>query len=173
MFVDYEKAFNTISQQKMLEALTDCRIDHRYTMLIKHIYQNATACVRLHENTNNFRIGRLVRQGDTISPKLFTTVLQYMCKQIEWEDLGLNINGENLCHLRFADDIVLITDCINKATKMLGRLNVASQNIGLRINTAKAQIMTNLVIGGGVYIYRRQTGRGNYVLQVSGSRITH
>lgn len=67
IFVDYEKAFDTINQQKMLTALTECRIDHRYTNIIQHIYQNATASVRLSkQETNKFHIKRGVRQGDTI-----------------------------------------------------------------------------------------------------------
>lgn len=79
-----------------------------------------------------------------------------MCKQIEWNELGININGENLNHLRFADDIVLISDCVNKAQEMLQKLNATSEQMGLKINISKTQVMTNLVIGGGIYINQYQ-----------------
>lgn len=145
VFVDYEKAFDSISQQHMLKSLTDCRIDYRYIALIKGIYEKATACVRLHKNTRTFRIEQGVRQGDTLSPKLFTTLLEYACKKIDWGEMGLNIDGERLNNLRFADDIVLITDRIDQASMMLEKLYNASREVGLKINFAKTQVMTNLV----------------------------
>lgn len=41
--------------------------------------------------------------------KLFTTVLGYVNRQANWGNKGINMNGENLNHLKFVDDIVLIT----------------------------------------------------------------
>ena len=146
IFVDYEKAFDTINQHKMLEALTECRIDHRYTNMIKHIYQNATASVRLGDvQTNKFPIQRGVRQGDTISPKLFITLLEHICKKTNLNEKGVNVNGERLGHLRFADDIVLLCDRLDEARELLNRLYLSSLEVGLKINMSKTQIMTNLV----------------------------
>ena len=71
----------------MLLALADCRFDYRYIALIKNVYDTATASVRLHEDTKEFRIERRVRQGDVISPKLFTAVLQYMFKKMNIETI--------------------------------------------------------------------------------------
>lgn len=152
IFVDYEKAFDSVDQHTMLKALSDCRIDYRYSAVIKHIYENATASVRLHDNTDKFNIERGVRQGDTISPKLFNAVLQYMYKQTNWDNLGVNINGERLNHLRFADDIVLIADRLDDVISMLRNLNEESRKVGLKINFPKTKIMTNLVLGEGIYI---------------------
>lgn len=42
---------NTINQREMLNVLTYCRVDHRYTTLIKDIYEKTTARVKIHENT--------------------------------------------------------------------------------------------------------------------------
>jgi len=41
--------------------------------------------------------------------KLFTVVLKYAFK-LDWERKGVNIYGEYFNHLRFADDIILISD---------------------------------------------------------------
>ena len=45
-----------------------------------------------------------MRQGDPISPKLFTAVIEEIFKKADL-DKGINIDGERLKNLRFADDI--------------------------------------------------------------------
>uniref|UniRef100_A0A7I4YL34 Reverse transcriptase domain-containing protein n=1 Tax=Haemonchus contortus TaxID=6289 RepID=A0A7I4YL34_HAECO len=54
-------------------------------------------------------IEKVVRQGDTISPKLYTTAPKHAMLQLGWDDKGINIDGKKLSSLRFADDIVLIS----------------------------------------------------------------
>ena len=51
---------------------------------------------------------RGVRQGDPISPKLFTATIQVF-KNAPLEEKGTNIDGEYLSNLRFADDVTLTT----------------------------------------------------------------
>lgn len=51
-----------------------------------------------------------MRQGDDMSPKLFTLVLEDACKRSDCKDRGLNISGERLHRLRFADDIILFAE---------------------------------------------------------------
>ena len=145
VFIDYEKAFDTVDHLAMLRALADCRIDHRYTNILKHVYANANAAIRLHEDTPNFKMERGVRQGDVISPKLFTNLLEYMFKRTNIENLGININGEKLSHLRFADDLVLFADNFKDAKEMLNELELTSKKVGLNINIGKTKFMTNLV----------------------------
>jgi len=53
--------------------------------------------------------------------------------------MGINVNGENLNHLRFADDTVLVSDKIDHAREMLNRLDEASRRVGLKINTSETQ----------------------------------
>jgi len=45
-------------------------------------------------------------------------------------DMSININGEKLNHLRFAHDIVVITNRIDKAREMLRRLQNAARTMG-------------------------------------------
>jgi len=152
VFVDFHKAFDTVELSSIIAALEQCRIDYRYTRLIEYIYSNATTTVKLHETTEKIKISRGVRQGDTISPKLFIAVLEYAMKSLSWEDKGVNIDGERLTHLRFADDIVIVSDNIGDAKQMLEEMVRASSQVGLRINAGKTQIMTNLVLAQNIRI---------------------
>ncbi|KAK6745566.1 hypothetical protein RB195_011971 [Necator americanus] len=42
---------------------------------------------------------------------------------LEWEDMGVKVEGRHLHHLRFADDIVLITTSINQAERILAEFD--------------------------------------------------
>lgn len=113
--------------------------------------------VRLHELTKEIPLRRGVRQGDNLSPKLFTAVLEDILKLMEWEDVGININGINLSHLRFADDLILFSENMQDLQGMIQDLYDASLDVGLKMNMSKTKIMSNIssnqthiTIGGGV-----------------------
>lgn len=145
-FVDYHKAFDSIEKWAFLTALEDARVDSRYCTIMKAIYDKATFHVKINDDikTDKIKIGKGVRQGDTISPKLFTLALENVFKQLNWENRGLNIDGMHLHHLRFADDIVLISTDLDELNIMLNELNEESRKIGLHMNLNKTKIMSNI-----------------------------
>ena len=54
---------------------------------------------------------------------------------------GINVDGEQLNHLRFADDVVLIASNPRELGEMLQELNARSKEVGLKINPAKTKVM--------------------------------
>ncbi|CAG9114637.1 unnamed protein product [Plutella xylostella] len=143
-FVDYEKAFDSIELWAMLQSLQRCHIDYRYIEVLRCMYNAATMSVRLHEHsTKPIQLQRGVRQGDVISPKLFTCALEDVFKLVEWKRLGINVNGEYISHLRFADDIVIMAETLEELGEMLTDLNDASKQVGLKMNMDKTNVMSN------------------------------
>lgn len=71
--------------------------------------------------------------------------MEYAFKSLEWEDKGINVDGEYLSNLRFADDIVIISDDLGEIGDMLRELHAAAKRVGLSINFNKTKLMTNLV----------------------------
>ena len=80
--------------------------------------------VHLNKESETIRIKRGVRQGDTISPKLFTATLESIFRRLNWENKGVNIDGEFLYNLHFADDIFLSTETQQELQQMLHKLLV-------------------------------------------------
>lgn len=144
-FIDFHKAFDSIETWAFIQAMDDARIDSRYTNLLKNIYENATFHVKINEDlkTDKVKVNRGVRQGDTISPKLFTLALENIFKSLQWETKGINIDGSYLNHLRFADDIVLISNNRHELSDMVKQLNDASKKVGLKMNISKTKIISN------------------------------
>ena len=77
-----------------------------YIDILKDIYTDSSVTVHLHKESEQIMIKRGVRQGDTVSPKLFTATLESIYGRLNWENKGVKIDGEFLSNLRFADDII-------------------------------------------------------------------
>ncbi|EYC33321.1 hypothetical protein Y032_0002g722 [Ancylostoma ceylanicum] len=57
--------------------------------------------------------------------------------------MGVRVDGRLLHHLRFADDVVLITPSISQAERMLADFDDACGKIGLQLNLTKTMFMRN------------------------------
>ena len=182
-YVDYEKAFDTIETWAVLESMQRCLIDCRYVDVIKCLYKAATMNVQVqNHSTRPIQLHRGVRQGDIISPKLFTAALEDIFETLGWNGRGININGQYLSHLRFADDIVIMAETLHDLEEMLNGLGDSSRRVGLGINFDKTKVMFNshvsprpVVVSGATlevvqeYVYLGQTiqlGRHNFKKEV-------
>ena len=83
-FVDYEKAFDSVQTQAILSSLQAQGIEDVYIEILKdiYIYTDSSVTVHLHKESEKIRIKRGVRQGDTISPKLFTATLESIFRRL-------------------------------------------------------------------------------------------
>uniref|UniRef100_A0A914UI99 Reverse transcriptase domain-containing protein n=1 Tax=Plectus sambesii TaxID=2011161 RepID=A0A914UI99_9BILA len=107
MFVDYEKAFNSIEINAVLQAIHGQGIADDYAALIQELNSSCSTDIMLFHRPLHIPVARGVKQGDTISPNLFIASLEEIFRKLNWSN-GININGERLNHLRFADDIVIV-----------------------------------------------------------------
>lgn len=87
-YVDYQKAFDSMESWAILAAMDEARIDSRYSELFKSTYAGATLYklpqVKLNNDwtTDKIPVKRGIRQGDTMSPKLFTSAFEYAMKNV-------------------------------------------------------------------------------------------
>ena len=93
--------------------------------------------IHLHKESNKINTRRGARQGDTISPKLFTVSLESIFRRMTWETKGLKLDGEYLSYLRFADDILICANIPHDLQQILQELADESDNQGLKMNNSK------------------------------------
>ena len=59
---------------------------------MKDISTDSSVTVHLNKESEKIRIKRGVRQGDSISPKLFTATLENIFRSLNWENKGVKID---------------------------------------------------------------------------------
>ncbi|KAE9414062.1 hypothetical protein Angca_006728, partial [Angiostrongylus cantonensis] len=142
-FIDLKKPFDSIEIEAVMEALGSQGVPTQCIKILRELYKIFTTKISPFYNDFNIDVKRGVRQGDTISPKPFTATLQNVMRTLQWNTMGVTIDGRQLHHLRFADNIVLTTSNISQAERMLADFDKACGKTGLRLNLTKTMFMRN------------------------------
>lgn len=107
----------------MLYKLLINNIDGKVYNSIKNIYQSPESCVRINGYlTNWFDCKTAVRQGDNLSPNLFSIFINDLVHKINNLDVGIDLLNRNLSMLLYADDITLIAKSTKDLQCMLNKL---------------------------------------------------
>ena len=122
----------------MLQSLD---IDGKDLRLLKNLYWDQKACVRIEGQHSAFSsIKRGVRQGCVLSPDLFNLYSENILRHIS-EIEGVSIGGQNINNIRYADDIVLISNSEDNLQEMLDIIVERSSEVGLSVNLKKTECM--------------------------------
>lgn len=144
-FVDYQKAFDKIQHQKMIQVLKSTGMDDKDLRIIQNLYWNQTATIKINagdETTEAVNILRGVRQGCIISPLIFNLYSEEIFKEaLENCESGVLLNGERLNNIRYADDTVIFADSIESLQQLMDGVNEVSERYGLEMNINKTKFM--------------------------------
>ncbi|EYC10772.1 hypothetical protein Y032_0053g2288 [Ancylostoma ceylanicum] len=108
-FIDLRKAFGIVETEAVLEALGNQGVRTQYIRIFRELYSKFTSRILPFYDDITIDVRRGVRQGDTVSPKLFTAILEDVMRRLERDKMVLRVDNRLLQHLRFDDDVVLIT----------------------------------------------------------------
>src|SRR3989441_829032 len=141
-FVDYQKAFDRVRHDKLVEVMEKAGKPNLERSLIINLYWRQHAAVRWDgEVSREVDVERSVRQGCVMSPTLFNLYSEFMIKEAMENVEGIKFNGINVTDLRYADDAVLMADKRKKIQKMIDRLNKTCKVYGMEINVTKTKVM--------------------------------
>ena len=117
---------------------------YHLTCLLRNLYAGQEATVRTgHRTTDQFQIGKGVRQGCILSPCLFNFYAEYIMRKagLEEAQAGIKIAGRNINNLRYADDTTLMAESEEELKSLL--MKEESEKVGLRLNIQKTKIMAS------------------------------
>ena len=140
-FIDYTKAFDRVCHDEIIKELTKLRIDGKDLRIIKNMYWEQTAAMRVEGEISAFqKIKRGVRQGCVLSPDLFSLYSEIIMRNIEGQP-GIRLRGHNINNLRYADDTVLISENEKDLQQLLNIVESKSKEKGLELNSKKTEVM--------------------------------
>ena len=141
-FLDLQKAFDSVQRDFLFYKLGAAGIDGKMYFAIKALYSNPRACVQVNnEFTDWFDTPTGVRQGDTLSPTLFSLFINDLAIEINDLECGIKFNDNMVSILLYADDVVIISDSEVKLQTMLDTVYHWCQKWMLRMNDEKSNIV--------------------------------
>ena len=145
-FVDYAKAIDCVDHNKLWKILKEMGIPDHLTRLLRNLYAGQEATVRTgHGTTDWVQIGKGVRQGCILSPCIFNLYAEYIMRNtgLEETQAGIKIAGRNINNLRYADDTILMAESEVELKRLLMKVKVESEKVGLKLNIQKMKIMAS------------------------------
>ncbi len=142
-FIDFEKAFDSVSRKPMLEKLHKLGIRGNIYNVIKDMYKNNKACVKIGDkNTYLFQINRGVKQGCILSPNLFNAFLSdlpQIFRKVSSDPAKLG--DTTIGSLFWADDIVILSESKEGLQQSLDKLDNYCNMNKLKVNINKTKCM--------------------------------
>ena len=142
VFVDYEKAFDSIHRETLWKIMRHYGIPEKYIRLVKMFYNSSKCSVITEEGAGPwFDIMSGVKQGCVMSGFLFILVIDWIMRQtVKQQNTGIQWTlAEKLEDLDYADDIVTTSSSWNHAQQKVTRLSENGLKTGLKINKEKTK----------------------------------
>ena len=103
-FIDYKKAFDSVNRTYLWQKLLSNNIDGKMFKIIHSLYANAKSAVRIGNlKSGSFSSNIGVRQGENLSPVLFSLFLNDLSEFISHAYNGLN-NVSDMAHILLSND---------------------------------------------------------------------
>ena len=135
-YIDYEKAFDSIEHEAIFKALSSIDINETYITILENIYTGVTTRVHVdnqisEKSTNTKRREPGGPNFPQIIPSNNSGSVFFLTAQLRKK--GINIDGEKLTELRFADGVALTAEYMTDMEHQLNTLTGESLKIGLKL----------------------------------------
>ena len=153
--IDFKKAFDSISQHYLWDALEEQNVPHGYIRILRNLYSGQTAQVKTDALSRNFEMHRGTKQGDPLSSLLFNALLEKVMSKVKPSfiekrygiQMGLgSASGKDetrLTNLRFADDVLVVGSSLKQVTEMLSLMKAETSKCGLELHPEKTKIISS------------------------------
>ena len=145
-FVDLKKAFDSVWRTALLYKLCKMGVGGSFYRVIKQQYINTKSTLKYKEYISDyFNISRGVKQGDSLSPTLFSIFINDITRNFnDKQSMPLQLINSKIGSLLFADDLLILSETKDGLQNSLNNLSLYCDNwqLSLNINKTKTMIFT-------------------------------
>jgi len=153
-FIDLKQAFDTVWRAGLWQKLLSYNINGKFFKVIKSMYNGIKSCVTVNGTCSNFFNSNIgVRQGENLSPILFSLYLNDLHSFLQSSDEVNGVNIENtdfnsnintylkLYILLYADDTVIVSHSADDLQRALNAYETYCNTWKLTVNSSKSKIV--------------------------------
>ena len=141
-FIDFKKAYDSIDRHKLFVKLASLGISGFMYKALLAIYDNVQCSVRVNGRlTEWFKVGCGLKQGCSLSSMLFNLYINDLIENINALNMGIDIDGQKIGMLVYADDVVLLTETEDELQYLLNELNRWCDINKLEVNASKSKVV--------------------------------
>jgi hypothetical protein len=144
MFVDLQKAFNTVVGEALWWKLGRKGASVKFIEAIRGMYSNVKVSVKLEENriTQEFDSTKGLRKDVLLSPALFNMYIDGILSKLDEANIHPpTMRNRNVSGLLFADDLAVGTTTGIGMQRAINRMKEYCEECKLKINTSKTMIV--------------------------------
>jgi hypothetical protein len=137
-FIDLKKAYDSVDRVLAFTKLHDIGIVGNMYGALLSLYNDVKCCVRLNcVKTDWFAVNCGLRQGCSLSPILFNLCVNDIVEYMQRLDIGVDVGGEKVSMLLYADDIVLLGESECEVQMALDVLSQWCETNWIKVNVSK------------------------------------
>lgn len=141
-FIDFSKAFDRVDRRLLWYKLEKLGLSGNILRSLQAIYSEVKCAVRLHGMTTDwFNVNSGVKQGCILSPLLFSMYLNDLALEIKALGCGVDVGGEQVSLLLYADDIVFVAPSAGDLQHMLDVLYHWCERWNMVVNPDKSKVV--------------------------------
>ena len=141
-FIDFKKAYDSIDRGVLFTKLSNLGISGLMYKALLSIYDNVRCSVRINGKlTEWFDVRCGLKQGCSLSSILFNLYINDLILKINSLDIGIEVNGEKVGILAYADDVVLLTENENELQVLMNKQNIWHEHNKLKVNISKCKVI--------------------------------
>ena len=142
-FIDFKKAYDTVDRSLLLKSIHKTGIQGKFLSNLKAIYSKVSYSIKLNGGPLDPIESNLgLKQGCPLSPLLFNIYINDIGSYLQDNGPGnLSIQGTNINHFLYADDLVLLAETKEGLQEHLNGLERFSKDKDLTVNTKKSVVM--------------------------------
>lgn len=144
LFIDYEKAFDRLSRNKLWEIMSDKGFPEHIVKVVQSLYFKSNIIIDKGGPISDsiLEINQGVRQGCPLSPALFSIYIDEVIGQ--WQlalTTDFKINNKILNTILFADDQTIFGDSESDLQLAVHKLNEIAKKFNMTISESKSKVM--------------------------------